>query len=84
MKNSSGFAARTGLEGNKSLGMSALISTEKSKSQQMAHRALDLCALEEVLDKAEFAGAGLKAKKSMGADWTPQLQEKFKNIMMKL
>ena len=81
-KNAAGFAAVKGLDGDKSIPLIALIATEKTKNAKDAEEALALCLESpKLLEKASFAGAGLKAKKALGAEWTPAFQEKFKSIL---
>jgi ankyrin repeat protein len=83
--NNDGIPAHKGLEGNKSLAIAAWVSAEKSKMLPDVLNALDLCeSSTDVLDKADFASTGLKLKKALGEKWTPALQERFRNIMMKL
>ena len=84
-KNTSGFTAIQGLEGDKSMPLIALISAEKSKSTELAKESLKLCKENiNLLEKASFAGAGLRAKKALGDQWTPEFQDTFKGILDKL
>lgn len=82
IKNTAGFAAKNGIDGDKSLGLAALVS---AKNTDDVTYALDMC--EEHLDelnKAGFVSAGLKTKKNLGNDWTPEVQERFKALTLKL
>jgi ankyrin repeat protein len=82
IKNAAGFCARNGIDGDKTLGMAALVS---AKTTDDVNHALELC--EEQIDevnKAGFVSAGLKTKKALGPDWTPAVQERFKEITLKL
>jgi ankyrin repeat protein len=74
-----------GLDGDKCFGMAAFISATKSKSAEEMLAALKVCLGDiEFLDKASFAQSGMKAKKTLGESWTPEMQEQFKHIMMQL
>eukprot|EP01037_Dinobryon_pediforme_P022638 gene22638-23854_t len=80
--NIAGFPACKGLEGDKSLGIAALISAQTSEE---ALNALNICEQKtEDLDKASFIAAGLKVKKQLKAEWTDVHQEKFKAISAKI
>jgi hypothetical protein len=80
--NESGFPARRGLEGDKCLGAVYLAAASNTAE---ALKALDICARQlDDLDKATFAGTGLKAKKNMGGDWTDEVNEKFKDILNRM
>lgn len=80
--NQSGFPAKIGLEGKKGLGIAAL---GVAKTPAEVIKAFDLCeTIIEHLDRANFAQNGLKAKKTLGADWTPELQNRFKEITSRI
>ena len=82
MLNEGGFPAKFGLEGNKALGIAALVA---AKNATDVLQAFELC--EQVisnLDRVNFAQAGLKAKKTLGGAWTADLQEQFKAITSRL
>mmetsp|Transcript_24371 Transcript_24371/g.22146 ORF Transcript_24371/g.22146 Transcript_24371/m.22146 type:complete len:203 (+) Transcript_24371:64-672(+) len=71
--------AERGLEGDKLIGIVALLS---AKSAEDAIDALNMCELKKSeLEKASFVQAGLKGKKSLGKLWTNDIQEKFKSVM---
>lgn len=76
--NEAGFPASRGLEGDKTLGLAALACAKTTKEAQYA---LELCEshIDEVI-KLSYVQIGLKTKKSMGSEWTEELQEKFKAI----
>lgn len=81
-QNAAGFAAKNGIDGDKTLGLAALVS---AKTGADAAYALELCEGQtEELNKASFVGAGLKTKKNLGNDWTPEMQEKFKALTLKM
>lgn len=81
-ENEAGHQAQRGIDGDKSLGLCALIC---AKTGADAAEALKMCE-EKIseIDKASFASTGLRLKKELGNEWTPKLQEQFKNIMKKL
>lgn len=80
--NEAGFPASKGLEGDKSL--PALYLATASTTQE-ALKALDVCNSNfDELDKATFAGTGLKTKKQMGDQWTEAVNEKFKGILNRM
>lgn len=82
MPNAAGFAGKNGIDGDKSLGLAALVS---AKTTDDVTYALDLCEQHiDELQKAGFVSAGLKTKKSLGSDWTAETQERFKAITLKL
>jgi hypothetical protein len=82
MVNDMGVAAKYGLEGDKALGIAALASAT-TFNEVMEGFDLIETVLEKV-NKVSFAQAGLKAKKALGADWTPELQDRFKSITSRL
>eukprot|EP00604_Paraphysomonas_vestita_P002492 CAMPEP_0174818562 /NCGR_PEP_ID=MMETSP1107-20130205/1294_1 /TAXON_ID=36770 /ORGANISM="Paraphysomonas vestita, Strain GFlagA" /LENGTH=158 /DNA_ID=CAMNT_0016030583 /DNA_START=257 /DNA_END=733 /DNA_ORIENTATION=+ len=80
--NEAGHPAYKGLEGDKSL--PALYLAAASNTQE-ALRALELCNQNfDDLDKATFAGTGLKTKKNLGDQWTDDVNEKFKEIINRM
>lgn len=80
--NEAGFPAKLGLDGDKTLGIIALLN---AKTSEEVTEAFKLCEKElSLLNKVNFAQAGFKAKKSLEKSWTPEFQEKFKSIMNKL
>lgn len=82
MKNELGFIARTGLEGDKTLGVAALVCAKNATDVENAFR---MC--EERFDevnKAIFVQSGMKTKKSLGEEWTTELNTKFREITQKL
>lgn len=71
-----------GLEGDKAMGIAALVCAESSDD---VDEALNLCEDKiEKLNKINFVSAGLKAKKVLGTAWTPEHQAKFKGITVRL
>jgi ankyrin repeat protein len=80
--NEVGFPAKKGLEGDKSL--PAIYLATASNTRELLH-ALNLCNQHfDDLDKASFASTGLKTKKSVGDQWTEEVNEKFKEILNKM
>lgn len=80
--NETGVAAKYGLEGDKCLGIAALIA---AKSPEDANSAFDMCeTVIENLNRINFAQAGLKAKKQLGEAWSAELQDRFKSITNRL
>jgi hypothetical protein len=83
--NGAGVPGDRGLEGDKCFGIAAFVSAEKSKVPEDVLEALKLCLRDVAfLDKASFAQVGMKAKKSLGENWTAEMNDQFKNIMMQL
>lgn len=82
IKNTGGFAGKNGIDGDKTLGLAALVS---AKTADDVSYALDLCEqhMEEV-NKSNFVAAGLKTKKTLGDEWTAAIQDRFKSITLKL
>jgi hypothetical protein len=82
IENDAGHQAQRGIDGDKSLGLCALISAKTGKD---AADALKMCEerISEV-DKASFASAGLRLKKELGKEWTDKMQEQFKEIMKRI
>jgi ankyrin repeat protein len=81
MKNELDFPAKYGLEGNKALGIAALIVAKNSND---VLEGFQLCqAVVKDLDRAMFVQAGLKAKKTIGSAWTADMQETFKDLTSK-
>jgi ankyrin repeat protein len=82
VKNEAGFSASLGIEGDKTLGLAALVC---AKTYADVFNAFNLCddKIEEV-NKSGFVAAGMKTKKTMGEVWSADLQERFKNITQKL
>eukprot|EP00341_Mesodinium_pulex_P016238 CAMPEP_0116990590 /NCGR_PEP_ID=MMETSP0467-20121206/65576_1 /TAXON_ID=283647 /ORGANISM="Mesodinium pulex, Strain SPMC105" /LENGTH=159 /DNA_ID=CAMNT_0004687397 /DNA_START=200 /DNA_END=679 /DNA_ORIENTATION=- len=79
VENDSGIPARRGLEGEKCL---AAVYLAAANTTDEATKALDMCANSiDDLDKASFAGTGLKVKKNLGADWTDAVNAKFKEVL---
>jgi hypothetical protein len=80
--NDLGFPARRGLEGDKCL---AAVYLAAASSTTEALKALTLCSQQlSDLDKATFAGTGLKTKKNIGDEWTDEVNEKFKDILNRM
>jgi hypothetical protein len=81
--NELGFIAIMGLEGDKSLGMAAFLCA--STIAEFIH-AFTLIESNNGLgcDKAAFASHGMKSKKILGVQWTPEIQDRFKKILMSL
>lgn len=85
IKNDSGFDAIKGLEGDKSLGMVALISAERLKDAKLGAEALNMCETNiQEMEKGSFVSAGLKLKKALAQDWTDQMNSQFKSIANKI
>lgn len=80
--NEAGIAAKFGLEGDKAIGIAALVAAASHNDVVVA---FNLCEeVIEKLNKVNFIQAGLKAKKGLGEQWTSDLQDKFKEITGKL
>lgn len=82
MVNELNIACKYGLEGDKSLGVAQLVSSSTHADVVSAFAKVE--ADLEKQNKVSFAQAGLKAKKALGEAWTPDLQDKFKEITGKL
>jgi ankyrin repeat protein len=80
--NDDGFEALKGIEGEKSIAVVQLLS---AKITEDATDALTKClnSLENI-EKASFVQAGLKVKRSMGAQWTDEANDLFKAVLAKL
>lgn len=83
IENDLGFIAIMGLEGDKSLGMAAFLCA--STIEQFVH-SFDLIEANngKGCDKAAFASHGMKSKKLLGSQWTPEHQDRFKKILISL
>lgn len=78
LTNDMGFPANLGLEGDKAMGIAALVCAQSVEDVELAFK---LC--EEKLDKlnkVNFISAGLKAKKNIGGGWNAEHQDRFKKI----
>lgn len=74
--------ANRGLEGDKCMGVAALVCATTAAD---VINAFQLCeANTAIVDKVSFASAGLKAKKLLGPMWSADMQIKFKEITQKL
>ena len=82
MKNEAGHAGQNGIDGDKTLGLAALISARNGEDVM---NAFNLCEerIGEVV-KASFVAAGLKTKKTLGPEWGTAHQDRFKSIIAKL
>ena len=79
LTNAAGFPANAGLDGDKSIGFAALIS---SKTKEEAEKAFVLLERNPgKLSKADFVKTGLRLKKEIGEGWP---QDSFKAILLKL
>ncbi len=80
--NHAGASCFKGIDGDKSLGVCQLVS---AKDGNQAKDALNRCdATISDIEKASYVQAGLKVKKAIGAEWTPEIDNKFKDILAKL
>ena len=78
LENDLGFPANLGLEGDKALGIAALVCAQTVQDVEVA---LALCEAKDAkLNKVNFISAGLKAKKNLGGAWTTEHQDRFKKI----
>ena len=81
--NQSGSPANRGIEGGKSLAGCAFYS-----AKTVAEIKESFALLKENdnlgLDKAAYVALGMKHKKNFGAEWTPDLQQSFKEILGKI
>lgn len=81
IKNSDGHPAIYGIEGEKNIAVCELYS---AKITEDAVNSLKKCLQDMVnIDKVTMAQAGLKVKKSMGAQWTDECQDLFKQVLAK-
>lgn len=79
IKNSGDFPGFKGIDGDKSLHVCRLICATDS---QTIMDALNACANDVTdVDKASFVSSGLKLKKSIPAEWTPEIDSRFKEII---
>jgi ankyrin repeat protein len=82
MLNDLGIPANLGLEGDKAMGIAALVSAETAEDVE---EAFTLCEAKLAnLNKINFVSAGLKAKKGLGGFWTAEHQSIFKSITSRL
>jgi len=82
LPNDLGFPANLGLEGDKSMGIAALVCAQTASEVDDAfQRCQDNMS---TLNKVNFVSAGLKAKKNLGGAWTTVHQEIFKSITSRL
>ncbi|KAJ1411421.1 ankyrin repeat-containing domain protein [Ochromonadaceae sp. CCMP2298] len=82
LKNEAGFDASLGIDGDKTLGIAALVC---AKTYDDVFNAFNLCEDKiEAVKKSGFVAAGMKTKKAMGEVWSADLQERFKTITQKL
>jgi hypothetical protein len=82
MLNDLGIPAHLGLEGDKAMGIAALVSAETAEDVE---EAFSLCEAKLTnLNKINFVSAGLKAKKGLGVFWTSEHQNTFKSITSRL
>lgn len=80
-----GNRAASGIAGNKSLAMAALLTAERKNSEVIAREALALCEENIVyLRKEAFAIDCMKLKKKLADRWTNTMQTQFKVILAKL
>lgn len=78
LENDAGFPANLGLEGDKAMGIAALVCAASVKDVE---EAFELCEQKlDKLNKVNFISAGLKAKKNIGGGWSSEHQERFKKI----
>jgi len=82
LTNDLGFPSHLGLEGDKAMGIAALICAQSASD---VDNAFVMCEAKiECLNKINFVSAGLKAKKNLGGFWTTEHQEIFKKITSRL
>ena len=80
--NDDGFTAIKGIEGEKSIHVVQLLC---AKITEDALDSLNKCLNDTTnIEKAGFVQAGLKVKKSMGAQWTSEAQDLFKQVLAKI
>ena len=82
IQNAAGHEARRGLDGDTSFGLAALLCAESTSDVDAALNLCESNALE--ISKASFVQRGMKTKKKLGDAWTPEIQQKFKNILANL
>lgn len=84
LNNEAGFPGDRGIEGDKTIGISALMTAE-TPSAVTAAFALCQTELEDLrFAKSNFASAGMKAKKALGADWAAEHQATLKSIIQSI
>jgi len=82
LTNDMGFPASLGLEGDKAMGIAALVCATNAAELDDA---LNRCESDiDSLNKVNFVSAGLKAKKTVAGGWSNEHQAKFKDITNKL
>ena len=80
--NNLGIPAHLGLDGDKAVGIAALVCAETARNVDAAFA---LCESKlSTLNKINFVSAGLKAKKTIGTAWTADHQNRFKDITNRL
>lgn len=80
--NDANVPAENGLEGDKCLGIVAFICA-KTATEAIESMALCETTIDKV-NKVSFVQTGLKLKKALGAEWTSDIQDKFKAITIQL
>lgn len=82
LKNDLGVVANRGLEGDKCMGVAALVCATTAAA---VTNAFDLCeANPSFVDKVSFVSAGMKAKKLLGPLWSSDMQDRFKTLTQSL
>jgi ankyrin repeat protein len=83
IKNQKDCPAKKGIEGTKNYIFMPLFD---AKTTDEVMKVLDACLSNiSELEKASFAGLGLRSKKNLGPSiWTDQVQEKFKDILRQI
>ncbi len=82
LQNDLGFPSYLGLEGDKAMGIAALVCAQTAADVDEAFK---LCEERlERLNRINFVTAGLKAKKNIGELWTAEHQIQFKSITSRL
>ena len=82
LTNEMGAPGRNGLEGDRSLALAALASSENIEDVMAAFKMAESTMKEQ--NKVNFTSVGMKVKKSLGDKWTPEVQSKLKEIINKI
>jgi hypothetical protein len=82
LTNDLGVPGRNGLEGDRSLALAALVSSENINDVMMAFEMAEKTITEQ--NKVNFSSGGMKVKKTLGNQWTNETQAKFKEIISKI
>lgn len=82
IQNDDGNSALVGIEGTKSIAMVQMLSSKVTEDAIIALKKIKADTTN--VDKAEFVQSGLKVKRQMGAQWTDDAQNLFKEVLAML